>query len=303
MLPGLLVNESIIHRLTEGDAESVRRLRSIGFTFHWMVERLLSADGAPLVINEDGDLPPGARVERHSVWHWSHRAPRADAVAEWWQGLHATVDQAAPSERARLLAHHVEDAILASALSGEAAPTVYTWHQAQGMKAPAWSRKLMMDRLLNGLEQHGDHLVPLLTALATEDLLTAEDWSPASRARYVQDPVTRLYEAGAWDALSALEAQGAELTVGPTRRPLMDDLMARLRSGSAQPRAGEFLVQWVERQPQVSPEQVDILARVGPNLENDDLRARIQALRRRHQAAQTVADAPIPAATRPRRRS
>lgn len=302
MLSDLLVNESIIHRLTEGDAESVRRLRSIGFTFHWMVERLLNAEGEPLVVNEEGALPEGARVERHSVWHWSHRAPCADAVAEWWHGLHAVLEQATTPPPARVMAHHLEDALSASALSGETVPMVYTWRHAMALRMPSWERKLMLDRLFNSLERHGDRLVPLLDALAQESLLTARDWEPARRASYVRDPLTALYQAGAWDSLKALHAQGAALVLWPSQRSVLDDLVDRLRSGESVPGAAPFLLHLVDQQAEVSLHQVEALARVLPDIEDVDTRNHLMALQRRHRAPGLAAKEPS-AAARPRRRS
>lgn len=303
MLSGLLVNESIINRLTEGDAESVRRLRSIGFTFHWMVERLLGASGEVLVVDEDGALPEGARVERYSTWHWSHRAPCADAVAEWWTSLAAVVSQAPKLEQSRLLAQHVDEAIVASALSGETAPAVYTWHRALDLRVHAWNRKLMMDRLLNNLERHGDRLVPLLRTMGDEGLLTASDWSLESRARSIPEPVAALYHTGAWNGLLALQAQGAELTLLPTGRPLLDDLIDRLRSGALIPHADTFLVQLVERQENVSEAQIEALARVLPEIEDQDVRAHLLALRRQHHAHQEVPVGSVSPPARRRRRS
>jgi hypothetical protein len=223
-----LVNDAIIERLSEGSADSVRRLQGIGFTPFWLIERTVDETGQPV---DDPDpekpLPKNHRLERFSLWHWSHRAASAEGVQEWWPILERALRDPASRQPHRMLADHLGDAIAASAWSGETAAVLYSWDRSLRQKVPQWGRKILMNRLLDSMEAHGNRLVPLLVALHQSDRLTDKDWSVAQRPSYAQDPVTFLFQDRAWDALHTLLAHGAD-PVLRNGAPLVTELLQDL---------------------------------------------------------------------------
>jgi hypothetical protein len=206
----VIVNDAIINRLVGGQADGVRRLKAIGLSLAWGLDRVVDADGLAVSLEPEGPLPADHQIERFSLWHWSHRAARPDGVAEWWLDLERQLEQSAPAVQARLLVERLEDALDAAALSGETLPALYTWNRALAQSAPQWERKVMVDRLLNVLERQGNRLSPLLRQLHQEEHLTASDWDPVNRRRYAADPVSFLYEGRHWEALRVLISAGAD---------------------------------------------------------------------------------------------
>lgn len=228
-----IVNDAMINRLLDGDDESVRRLKSIGLSLTWCIDRVINEHGEPVSLEAEGSIPAGHRVERFSMWHWSHRAHQPEGVAEWWNSLERQLAQTEPQGQARILEERFIDALTASALSGETQPALYTWTRAMDQGVPQWERKVMVDRLLNVLEEQGNRLSPLLRRLHMEEHLTAKDWTDQSRKRYVTDPIDFLYRKRAWEALRVL----LDADAAPVFRhgePLLDETVHQVHASLIQ---------------------------------------------------------------------
>lgn len=298
-----IVNDAMINRLVQGEAQGVRALRQIGLSLPWCIDRVVDLEGNPVAIEPDAPLSSEHRVERFSMWHWSHRASQAGGVQEWWASLDAMLAQAQPAKQAPMLAQRLEEAIEASALSGQTAPAIYTWVRALGKQLPRWERSVMVHQLLNVMERQGNLVSPLLQRMHLDDLLTPQDWSVESRKRYASDPVGSLYDNRAWDALWVLLKHGAS----PSRLSgisLLDQTVARVRmglqggenpDGSAIRLLGQMLDLHSEALPVELQSDLDKIVRALPD---EELAAELKAQVRAHQAHQ----GPVNASTIPSER-
>lgn len=298
-----IVNDAMINRLVQGEAQGVQALRQIGLSLPWCIDRVVDLDGNPVAIEADAPLSSEHRVERFSMWHWSHRASQAAGVQEWWVSLDAMLAQARPAEQAPMLAHRLEEALEASALSGETAPAIYTWVRALGKQLPRWERRVMIHQLLNVMERQGNLISPLLQRMHLDDLLTPQDWSVDSRKRYASDPVSFLYDQRAWDALWVILKHGAH----PSRlsgESLLDQTVTRLKMGlpsddAPDASAVRLLGQMLELHPEALPAGLKAdLDKIVHALPEGGLAAELKAQLRAHQAHQ----GPVKASTIPSER-
>lgn len=302
-----IVNDAMINRLVEGDAQSVQNFKSLGLSLTWAIDRVVDEDGDPMATEVTGVLSPGQQIERFSLWHWSHRANKADGVVEWWKGMDRELYRLSEAEQAPFLATRLEEAIEASALSGETVPALYTWGRALEQTLPLWERKIMLNQLFNVLERQGNRLSPLLDRLHATQHLTSKDWSPSRQKSYAIDPVSLLYDNRSWDALRIILEAGA----APVHRngtPLLNQLATQAKLGLTEGNAvdtqaldfiGYMLTQL--RGEELSPSLRSDLTAIERSLKNTDYQAALTAHLRAH-TSHTQEKVALPA-SKPRRRS
>lgn len=302
-----LIEDTIINGLREGNPEVVRRLQTMGYTPFWSIGQLVDEAGEPVtVVDSEKPLPAHCRMERFSLWHWSHRAATHEGVECWWPTLERKLGSKTEGAPGQVLASHVTDAVLASALSNETEATLYTWDRALRQKLPLWERKVMVNQLLNVMETQGNRLVPLLQVLHAQQRLTAADWTVAQRQTYAADPVQFLFNNRAWDALHVLLSGGAEPTLltGETlvnRTLALLDTHAETVDPGMTRLLGTLLAQHPDRLAPAQEQRLNALAQRLETAETDPELVSHLIASRRAQSAQTQ-PAP-PAAARRRQRT
>lgn len=208
------LNNQIIEALRRGSREAVGALIGFGVSPTKTIDLV-----APTPSGMNG-------VTTRSAWFWSHQSPKEDAVIAWWQLVDRHLEDMPSDRRAGYLATLFAEA-LEAAIPENGNTLMSTWEKSMewvdDLRAPGWSRAVMMTHLASCCSKLGNASVPGLLTLEKRGLIGRSDWTKESRQRYARDPLTMATKKGQVDLVEALLDMGCD-PVSQSGTPILSDV-------------------------------------------------------------------------------